>query len=173
MLAEEAAQLLTGFVDGELSPRERQKVMQLLNQSSEARELLRQLQENVHRIQKLPKHSVQPSLVQDVLQAIAQQQIPTPAPRPSAPVGRALWPKVAAAVAASVVIGVVGVFAWRAVYNPSPPVKDDPAPLAKGNSEKKVEQRPNTTANPEPPPRKIPKPPPPKVEEPPPPLENP
>src|ERR1041384_3644971 len=74
MLSEEMIQLLTAFVDGELSQRQRDAVMRLLEHSAEARELLRQLQDNAHRVKKLPRHKVEPSLVEAVMQAIEEHK---------------------------------------------------------------------------------------------------
>lgn len=78
MLADNMLQLLTAYVDGELGPRQRQAVLRLLYQSSEAREVLRQLQENLHKVQQLPRKKLDPAFVNDVLSAIAERQV-TPA----------------------------------------------------------------------------------------------
>ena len=43
MLPEQDRELLTSYVDGELSTRQRKTVLRLLRRSAEARELLRQL----------------------------------------------------------------------------------------------------------------------------------
>ena len=100
MLSDQVTELLTAFVDGELSQRQRKAVMRLLHRSSEAREVLRQLQENAHRLKQLPRHKVEPSLVRDVLQAIAEVQAQPKQPAPK--LGRRRWlPYVAASLAAS------------------------------------------------------------------------
>ena len=70
MLSEQILELLTAFVDGELSQRQRKAVMRVLQRSSEARDVLRQLQENAHRVKKLPRHKVERSLVDQVMEAI-------------------------------------------------------------------------------------------------------
>src|SRR5438874_7653731 len=113
MLTDPMIQLLTAFVDGQLSQRQRKAVMRLLNKSSEARELLRQLQENSHRMKNLPRHKVEPSLVDEVLQAIAEAKAQPAAA--TAPKRQRRWlPVIAATMAASIVIAVIGVVYWKA-----------------------------------------------------------
>src|SRR5262249_42757663 len=72
MLSEETIQLLTAHVDGELDTRQRQAVLRLLQQSSEARQIVLQLQENAHKIDQLPRRALDRSFAADVLRAIAQ-----------------------------------------------------------------------------------------------------
>jgi hypothetical protein len=152
MLSDQVTQLLTAFVDGELSQRQRKAVMRVLHKSSEARELVRQLQENAHKIKQLPRRKLEPSLVDAVMQAIAEQKA-MPA-QPAAPrIVRRRWlPYVAAAMAASLVIGVVSIFAWRAFKEQEGP-KDDGV-MAKNGGDKKIEQK----ATPEPIPQVTPTP---------------
>ncbi|HZZ81783.1 MAG TPA: zf-HC2 domain-containing protein [Gemmataceae bacterium] len=134
MLSEQVTQLLTAFVDGELTPRERAEVVRLLEKSSEAREMLRQLQENAHKIKQLPRRKVEPSLVDEIMQAIAEQKAQRAAPVRRA---RRRWlPFLTAAMAASLMLCVLSVLAWRTfrtdepVNNPivqnSPDKKSDP-----------------------------------------------
>lgn len=112
MLTDQVKELLTAFVDGELSPRQRKAVTRLLHRSSEARELLRQLQENAHRIKQLPHRNVEPSLVDDILQAIAEQQV-QPRQLAAPKVARRRWmPYVAASLAASLLIATLGIVWW-------------------------------------------------------------
>jgi hypothetical protein len=102
MLADKTLQLLTAYVDGELSPRERQAVLRLLHESSEAREVLRQLQENAHKIQELPRRALDAGFAADVVRAVAERKVaPEPVRRP---VGLPLrWlPYAAAGLAASI-----------------------------------------------------------------------
>jgi hypothetical protein len=75
MLSEDKVQLLTAYVDGELSPRQRQAALRLLYQSSEARELLGQLQENAHKLKKLPRRRLDPAFPGEVLQAIVDRSV--------------------------------------------------------------------------------------------------
>src|SRR5262245_55613098 len=141
MLSEQVIELLTGYVDGELSQRQRKAVMRLLNKSSEAREILRQLQENAHQLKQLPFHKVQPSLVDEVMQAIAEQQAQ---PRPAAPPhgARRRWlPYLAASLAASLLIGAIGIVYWKTMIDTDDgPPKDQ---IVKNEEpEKKVEKKP-------------------------------
>jgi hypothetical protein len=73
MLSERNLQLLTAFVDGELTRRERKLVMRLLNRSSQARSVLQELQEGAHRVRELPRRQLRESFANQVLQAIADQ----------------------------------------------------------------------------------------------------
>jgi hypothetical protein len=75
MLAESTKQLLTAFVDGELSPYQRQATLQLLQDSAEARELLMQLQENARKIKQMPPRSLDAAFVDDVLEIIAERNV--------------------------------------------------------------------------------------------------
>jgi hypothetical protein len=112
MLSEQVLELLTAFVDGELSQRQRKAVMRLLHRSSEARDMLRQLQENAHKIKKLPRHKVEPSLVGSIMEAIADRQA-QPAPATKRTRRRAWVPYVVATMAASVLIAIIGLAYWQ------------------------------------------------------------
>jgi hypothetical protein len=139
MLPDQATQLLTAFVDRELSQRQRKAVMRLLHKSSEAREMLRQLQENAHKLKQLPRHKIEPSLVDEILRAIAEQQA-----QPKQPVVKAVrrrWlPYIAASMAAALLMGALGIVYWTTVVEPggakkqgvvknNPPEKEPPAPM--------------------------------------------
>ena len=73
MLSERNLQLLTAFVDGELTRRQRKLVMRLLNRSSQARSVLQELQEGAHRMRELPRRKLGEAFAGQVLQAIADQ----------------------------------------------------------------------------------------------------
>ena len=114
MLSDDVIELLTAYVDGELSPFQREAALRYLHRSSEARELVRQLQEDARRVKQLPKHKVEPSLVPAVLQAITDLGVrPSPALRPER--YRRRKPYVAAALAASLLLAVVGGVYYYAV----------------------------------------------------------
>jgi hypothetical protein len=119
MLPDQLMQLLTAFVDGELSQRQRKAVMRLLHRSSEAREMLRQLQENVHKLKQLPRRKVEPSLVDDVMQAIALQ-LAQPAPLPRKAAHRRWLPYVAASIAAGLLISALGILYWKTMGDRDP-----------------------------------------------------
>ena len=55
MLPDRDRQLLSAFVDGELSSRQRRHVERLLRRSGEARTLLRRLQEDARELRHLPR----------------------------------------------------------------------------------------------------------------------
>jgi hypothetical protein len=147
MLPDHVIQLLTGFVDGELSKSEHMAVQRLLEKSSEARGLLIQLQENAHKIKQLPSRKVEPSLVDEILAAIVAQQSQ---PRPAASyrgVRRRWLPYLAASLAASLLVCAFGILYWKVVQNQDGQSKD--TPIVKNDPEKKVEPAPQP--NPQPP----------------------
>ena len=144
MLSDQVTQLLTAFVDGELSQRQRKAVMRVLHKSSEAREFLRQLQENAHKVKQLPRRKVEPSLVDAVMQAIAEQQAQPKQPAAPRMVRRRRWlPYVSAAMAASLLIGVVSIFAWKAF-------KDQEEKKGEGTLVKKADRTPERKPTPDP-----------------------
>jgi hypothetical protein len=121
MLSERTKELLTAFVDGALTRRERKAVLRLLHGSSEARAFLRVLHENVHRLKQLPARSLPADFPSQVLRAIKDQNLrPTPVyPRPPrARRGMPRWAGVA--VAASVMFLVAaGLIALLSHRDPS------------------------------------------------------
>ncbi|MBI3823846.1 MAG: hypothetical protein HY289_14350, partial [Planctomycetes bacterium] len=138
MLSEKDTELLTAFVDGELAPLQREEAMRLLNQSSEARTLLRDLQENAHRVKQLPPRKVEPGLVEEILQAIAEHKAQ---PKPATRGTRRRWlPYVAASLAASLLIAVFGLIFWKTMNHPDV-IKDDTG-IAKNENDKKPDPQP-------------------------------
>jgi len=114
MLPDQVTELLTAFVDGELSQRQRKAALRLLQRSSEAREFLRQLQENSHKIKQLPHRKVEPSLVDEIVRAIAEQKAQPM--QPAAKPRRRRWmPYVAATLAASLLIAAIGFAYWKSM----------------------------------------------------------
>src|SRR5437016_3994573 len=97
MLPESTCQLLTAYVDGEVSARQRKVVARLLRRSSEARELLRQLQDDARKLRYLPRPPLGTDLSDGILRTIAQRGLRPPQriSPPSAAVP--LWTVVAAA----------------------------------------------------------------------------
>ncbi len=145
MLSDQVLQLLTAFVDGELGQRQREAVMRLLKESAEARDVLRQLQENAHKVKQLPAHKVEPSLVEAVLQAIAEKQTQPHTPTPSRGARRRWLPYVTASMAASILIGVVGLLCWKALTPPETnPLKRNEGDLVKIKPDVKPEPEPET-----------------------------
>lgn len=104
MLPDRSLQLLTAYVDGELSSRQRRQVEQLLHRSQEAREVLRQLQKNTQQLQQLPRPTLPHDLSEPILQVIAHRGLTTARPARSKPrVAVPFWR--GAAAAAAVVLG--------------------------------------------------------------------
>lgn len=106
MLSEYDKELLTAFVDGEMTRRQRTTVLALLHQSSEARAFLRELQENAHLFKQVPERKLDESFADQVLGEIAARGLKPTAPvlKPARGYRRPLW--IAAAVAAAVLVAV-------------------------------------------------------------------
>lgn len=94
MLTEPEYELLTAFVDGELSARQRKQILRLLRRSPEARHFLRKLQTDSQLLQSLPRYKSDPDFALRVTRAIAD------APKPVAPTAE-IYPPVAAPAPAS------------------------------------------------------------------------
>lgn len=107
MLPEHLSELLTAYVDGELSPRKRKEVTKLLKKSAEARKLLQKLEEDSSFLRRLPRQQMRQDLSDSVLGNISmrglklplrdpaaptQQRIPVAAPAPKQPVPVAATP---------------------------------------------------------------------------------
>jgi hypothetical protein len=75
MLTDRCRQLLTASVDRELSNRERKAVLRLLHRSAEARALVRQLQQDSHRLRALPRQHLGEEFAQALLLTIAERQL--------------------------------------------------------------------------------------------------
>jgi hypothetical protein len=132
MLPDQATQLLTAFVDRELSQRQREAVMRLLHKSSEAREMLCQLQENAHKLKQLPPRKIEPSLVDEILQAIAE--LPAQPKQPAVNAIRRRWLRyVVASMAASLLIGGLGI-AYRKAMDEANGVPEGAPNVAKGET---------------------------------------
>jgi hypothetical protein len=106
MLLDRYRQLLTAYVDGELTARQRRHVARLLRRSPEARQLLQQLQEDAHALRHLPRPALPADLTEPVLHTIAERRL-TPGRRRAARVSPAAsWtgPLIAWAAAAAVLL---------------------------------------------------------------------
>lgn len=80
MLQDRYRQLLTAYVDGELSRRQRRHVARLLSRSAEARQLLQQLQADAQALRQLPRPELPTDLTGPILRTIAQRRL-TPGQR--------------------------------------------------------------------------------------------
>jgi hypothetical protein len=70
MLSEKTLQLLTAFVDGELAPPRRKLAARVMQISSEARQVVKELQQNAHRIHQLPTRTLEPEFAAQVVRII-------------------------------------------------------------------------------------------------------
>jgi hypothetical protein len=121
MLSDRLCRLLTAYVDGELSVRERQLVRRLVQQSAEARTLLRRLQHDADGLRRLPRRQPEQDLSRRVLQAIAAQPArpARPAPVPTRGPVRT-WAARTAAAAALVLVS-TGSYLYFAARGPEAP----------------------------------------------------
>src|SRR4051812_11876856 len=109
MLAEKELELLTAYVDGELSARRQRLVLKLLRKSPEARAFLGKLQQDSDALLELPPPPSTPDVTLSVMQAIGQRRL-SPGGRPARPAGTVpLW-RVAAAAAAVLLLAGAGSF---------------------------------------------------------------
>jgi hypothetical protein len=122
MLPDHHRQLLTAFVDGELSGRQRRQAQRLLRRSAEARKLLRGLQEDARCLRSLPHARPDADLSGPVLRAIADRALTPRRQRPAA-VPRRLpaWSGLAAAAAILVGLGLASFFYFSASLEPGQP----------------------------------------------------
>jgi anti-sigma factor RsiW len=74
MLSDRISRLLTAYVDGELTARQCKVVARLLDRSSEARELLRALQNDAEQLRSAPRQTLGPDFAQRVLQTIVSRK---------------------------------------------------------------------------------------------------
>jgi hypothetical protein len=109
MLSERCLELLTAYVDGELTRRQRKAALRLLHQSSEARSILQDLQENAHKLRELPHRKIGNAFGRRVLQTIADRGLrPSPGPQrvPRRRLPRLLVYAAAAAIGLAVGLGI-------------------------------------------------------------------
>lgn len=75
MLRDRYRQLLSAYVDGELSSRQRRNIVRLLYRSAEARQLLQQLKADACILRQLPRPPLPADLTDHVLHLIAERQL--------------------------------------------------------------------------------------------------
>lgn len=131
MLPERVTQLLTAYIDGELSSRQRRAIGRLLRKSPEARKLLDKMQQDSMILRHLPRKKVRPDLSKTVMTTLDLRGIKLPpAPPLSAMPGvaanrarkRAKLFKVVAAALLLAAIGVGSYFAFSLTAPaPTPP----------------------------------------------------
>jgi hypothetical protein len=106
MLSERHSQLLTAYLDGELSARQRKAVVRLLHRSPEARALLRQLQQDAQALRQLPARKLPADFPLKVVRTIAERGLQPGGLRPSVrPRGIPAWAGLVAAAAVLLMVG--------------------------------------------------------------------
>jgi len=106
MLPDRDRQLLTAYVDGELSSRQRRHVARLLHRSREARELLKMLQADSGQLRRLNSPPLNSDLTFPVLRTITERRLSPRQPVASnAPGYYPAWTGIAAAAAVLLVVG--------------------------------------------------------------------
>jgi anti-sigma factor RsiW len=110
MLPERLTQLLTAYIDGELSSRQRKAVTRLLRKSPEARKLLEEMQQDSMILRGLPRKKMKTDLSQTLPGTIEMRglKLPTP-PRPAAAGPRPVVPIWAALLVGAILLGGLGV----------------------------------------------------------------
>jgi hypothetical protein len=170
MLLDRYRQLLTAYVDGELTDRQRRHVARLLRRSSEARRLLQQLQEDAQALRNLPRPHLRVDLTDPVLRTIADRRLTPGQSRLTKARFSAAWvgplASWAAAAAVLLVLGLASYLYFAAsladpdkpdlaakqTHPPSPPsVPDEPdrSEIAQGDSSP-VPPRQGPASNPNP-----------------------
>jgi hypothetical protein len=129
MLPDRYLQLLTAYVDGELSGRQRRYIARLLDRSTEARTLVNKLQQDAQTLHNLPRPTLEIDLAESFLNMPAAPSLQkTVRPALSRPSGTgSVW--TAMAVAASLLL-LVSVASF--VYFSRPATKQG-SPIAKGD----------------------------------------
>jgi outer membrane biosynthesis protein TonB len=141
MLSDRDREILTVYVDGELSNRQRRYVARLLHRSAEARQLLEKLKEDSGELQRLEAPALETDLALPVLRTIAERHLTIrrqPEARPFGVYPAWLGAVVAAAAFLAVVTGSYFFFAHalsgddsaRLAHNQKAPPAPEPQPTA-------------------------------------------
>jgi hypothetical protein len=128
MLSDQLRQLLTAYVDGELTNRQRKGIQRLLRRSPEARTLLARLQEDAQRLRALPRRHLDGEFPVRVVRALRQRQGEERRRQIAREAAWPLWASLAAAAAVLVAVG-FGSFIYFAHPAPGSQLasKDSPA----------------------------------------------
>lgn len=140
MLPDRQRQLLTAFVDGELSSRQRRQVERLLDRSNEARQLLQKLRADSEALQRIPAPHFLGDLTDEILRKINERGL-KPGKNSSGKIARAaFWtgPFVSWAAAALVLLG-LGLASY--LYFASSLAPDDKPEVAQKSPETKPQNR--------------------------------
>ncbi|HEX5272698.1 MAG TPA: hypothetical protein VFW33_19510, partial [Gemmataceae bacterium] len=132
MLSDQLRQLLTAYVDGELTNRQRKAVERLLRRSPEARALLAKLQEDARRLHDLPRYRLGEEFTARVMRAVRRRGAEERRRRSAREAALPLWTSVAAAAAVLVAVGFGSYFYFTrpAPGGPSAAVQPPPADQA-------------------------------------------
>src|SRR5688500_3589014 len=126
MLPPQSLDLLTAYVDGELSPRQRRAVERLLGRSAEARALLNRLQTDAAQLRRLPPAPAPADLASPVLGAIARRPLrPARQPAGRQPAQFPVWAGYAAAAAVLLIVAAATFFD----YSTAEPSLPDTGPV--------------------------------------------
>jgi hypothetical protein len=129
MLPDRYCELLTAYVDGELSERYRKAVKRLLRRSHDARVLLRQLLENAQKLRNLPRHSLGAAFTAQVLDAIREPVQPTSTPvRPVSLPRHRTWVGWVAAAAVLLTVSLASYWVVSSLLRDSP--RPEPGPVS-------------------------------------------
>jgi hypothetical protein len=110
MLSDPLRQLLSAYVDGELSNRQRKAVQRLLRRSAEARTLLRGMQEDAARLRALPRQHLDGEFAACVVRAVRLGGAPARRREVVRHAAFPLWAGFAAAAALLLAVGVGSYF---------------------------------------------------------------
>jgi hypothetical protein len=159
MIPDHVMQLLTAYVDGELSTRQRKAVLRLLHRSAEARRLYQQLRDDAARLRGLPRARLGRHFAQRVLRNLSDGRLHLDR-RSTLPERPAIPPWVGLGVAAAVLLIVsVSSYLYFAAVPPeaSPdaaavkkPAPDEPGPDKKPDPEKERPVPPQAKGEPTP-----------------------
>lgn len=113
MLLDRYRQLLTAYVDSELSSRQRRHVARLLRRSPEARRLLQQLRADAQALRQLPRPSLPADLTKSVLCSIVERRLAPGQRRIAKTTSIPMWMgPLASWAAAAVVLFLLGVASY-------------------------------------------------------------
>ncbi len=146
MLLDRYRQLLTAYVDGELSSRQRRHVVRLLHRSAEARQLLRQLEADARALRQLPSLPLPADLTGPVLQLINDRNLAPRRPRIDKASSITWFGPLASLAAAAAVLLTIGI----ASYLYFVASLDQPAKMATAQTEPKCSDSTPASEDPEP-----------------------
>lgn len=108
---EQLGELLSGYMDGELDPREQQIIERVLREDESARQLLADLRRTAQAVSSLPRHAAPSSILGDTQSALERSALlnDLPEPRPHQTRARLTW---VSRLAMAAMVGLVVVTGW-------------------------------------------------------------